>query len=638
LYTSNEAFIGKSTLQNELIGEFYNEFSTLPEKPENIPLQDLGAAATAADSDLKLGKTSSALIAKLISSKMPARFNANSIRSHLADKWGLGPSRQIAVLFSAVASEPQSRLPSVQAAEEYFDDVLSKYAETCGITLQVRLHKADENGTAAQVFDPTILAELSKSYKAMASKQFKALAEYLQVDISSHSAMVESEASVDELQKRLDTWTSEFSEDFLAGIAPTFDAMKARRYNSWWNVARQEVLAFYNGPAYESMAQSNHALETFINGVNNRADDRLVTMVRCLAQRAYHDYDSAPEFIAISRRIEDGIVSAVRQPPKARPLLSTNGPRTVITDDGSIEYTEVPRRGFSGPTGYAEFLSKNSLHGRPVKTPFISLKSFHKDVVNTQTDLTAKFLSHMFTALSSGVSFENKTILVTGAGQGSIGAEIVRLLLAGGASVVITTSREPSSVSKYFQKMYEDHGAKSTELRLIQCNQASANDCEQLIDHIYDVLGVDLDAVLPFAAASEGGIEVEAIADKSELTHRLMLVNVFRLLGRIIKNKRHRRIDCHPTQVLLPLSPNHGLFGGDGLYAESKLGLESLFNRVKSESWSDELSICGVKFGWTRSTGLMTANDIVSETVERHGVLTFSAQVSPISHLVLTNY
>jgi fatty acid synthase subunit alpha len=465
----------------------------------------------------------------------------------------------------------------------------------------------------------------------MASKQFKALADYLQVDISSHSAVVESEASVQELQQKLETWTSEFSEDFLAGIAPRFDAMKARRYNSWWNAARQEILAFYNGPAYEGLAQNTYALETFINRVNNRADDRLVTMVRCLAKRVYRSHDSAPEFIAISRRIEDGILSAVREPPKARPLLLANCPRTVITVDGLIEFTEIPRPGCSGPTGYAEFLSKNSLHRRPVKAPFISLKSLHTDVINTQTDLTAKFLSHMFTTLSSGMSFENKKILVTGAGQGSIGAEIVRLLLAGGASVIITTSREPSLVSKYFQKMYEDHGAKSTELRLIQCNQASVNDCEQLVDHIYEVLGVDLDVVIPFAAASEGGIGVEAIADKSELTHRLMLVNVFRLLGQIIKNKKRRGIDCHPTQVLLPLSPNHGTFGGDGLYAESKLGLESLFNRVKSESWSDELSICGVKIGWTRSTGLMTANDIVSETIERHGVLTFSAQVSPIS-------
>jgi 3-oxoacyl-ACP reductase-like protein len=38
-----------------------------------------------------------------------------------------------------------------------------------------------------------------------------------------------------------------------------------------------------------------------------------------------------------------------------------------------------------------------------------------------------------------------------------------------------------------------------------------------------------------------------------------------------------------PAHVILPLSPNHGIFGYDGLYAESKLGLEALVNKWKSE-------------------------------------------------------
>ena len=628
MQASNDSSTGKSTLQNELIGDFYNEFSTLPERPEDVPLKDLGAAAAAADPELKLGKTSAALVAKLISSKMPARFNAHSIRKYLAEKWGFGPSRQTSVLLFALASEPQSRLSSFKAAEEYLDDVLPKYAESCGVALQVRLHRTDEKANATQIVDSTMLTELSKSHKKMASKQFKALSEYLQSDLPNPSVILGSEALVAEMQQKLDTWTAEFSEDFLAGIAPTFDAKKARRYNSWWNTARQDVLDFYHGTIYDTLVHNKSALETFINRLSSRADDRLVIMVRSLAQRAYSNHDSIPGLDAVSRRVEQAIVSAVRCPPKARPRLPAYRPRTIVTDDGSIRYTEVPRPGFSSPTAYADVLSKGTLHGRPAKSPFVCLKSVHNANSRTEADLTATMLKRMSTALESGVSFENKNFLVTGAGPGSIGAETVRLLLAGGACVIVTTSREPATTAKYFQQMYEDHGAKGSELRLMQFNQASAKDCERLIDHVYDIngLGRDLDAILPFAAASEGGTEVEAVTAKSELLHRLMLVNVFRLLGRIIKNKRDRAIDCHPTQVLLPLSPNHGTFGGDGLYPESKLGLESLFNRVKSESWSDELSICGVKIGWTRSTGLMTANDIVSEAVEMHGVLTFSAQ------------
>lgn len=559
---------------------------------------------------------------------MPAHFNVQTIRKYLAEKWGFGPSRQTAVLFFALASEPESRLPSIKAAEEYLDNILTQYADSCGITLQVRLHKAEDTASAMQVVDPTMLAEVSKNHRKMASKQIEALSEYLQLEVPNSSAISESEALVAELQEKLDTWTTEFSEDFLPGITPTFNAKKARRYNSWWNTARQDILGLYHGATYDRLVHDKSALESFINRLSNRADERLLTMVQSLAQGAHPDQDVLPGLDDISQRVEHAIASAVRSPPKARPVLLANCPRTLITDDGSIKYTEVPRHGFSGPTAYVEVLSRRSLHGRPAKSPFISLKSVQVGKSKTNSDLTTTLLNRMSTVLESGVSFENKNFLVTGASKDSIGAEIVCLLLAGGACVIVTTSREPAATAKYFQQMYEDHGAKGSELRLVQCNQASAKDCERLIDYVYDAngLGRDLDAVLPFAAASEGGIEVEAVAAKSELLHRLMLVNVFRLLGRIIKNKRDRAIDCHPTQVLIPLSPNHGTFGGDGLYSESKMGLESLFNRVESESWSDELTICGVKIGWTRSTGLMTANDIVSEAVEKQGVLTFSAQ------------
>jgi fatty acid synthase subunit alpha, fungi type len=151
-------------LQNELIGDFYNEFSTMPERPEDLALQDLGTAATAADPEVKLGKTSSALIAKLMSSKMPARFNDQSIRNYLAEKWGLGPLRQTSILLFALASEPPSRIPSVEAAERYWDDISSKYAESCGITLQVRLDAPGEKASATQV-DSAVLVELSKGYR-----------------------------------------------------------------------------------------------------------------------------------------------------------------------------------------------------------------------------------------------------------------------------------------------------------------------------------------------------------------------------------------------------------------------------------------------------------------------------------------
>lgn len=52
-----------------------------------------------------------------------------------------------------------------------------------------------------------------------------------------------------------------------------------------------------------------------------------------------------------------------------------------------------------------------------------------------QSQLTYSF------SVQAGTSFAGKNALLTGVGRGSIGVEILRGLLAGGAKVIITTSR-----------------------------------------------------------------------------------------------------------------------------------------------------------------------------------------------------
>jgi fatty acid synthase subunit alpha len=105
-----------------------------------------------------------------------------------------------------------------------------------------------------------------------------------------------------------------------------------------------------------------------------------------------------------------------------------------------------------------------------------------------------------------------------------------------------------------------------------------------------------------------------------------MLTNLLRLLGAVKSKKAARKFVTRPTQVVLPLSPNHGIFGNDGLYAESKISLETLFNRWSAESWGEYLCIAGAVIGWTRGTGLMSATNFVAEGLEKLGVRTFSAK------------
>ncbi|KAJ2054929.1 fatty acid synthase alpha subunit Lsd1, partial [Coemansia sp. S146] len=149
-------------------------------------------------------------------------------------------------------------------------------------------------------------------------------------------------------------------------------------------------------------------------------------------------------------------------------------------------------------------------------------------------------------------------------------------------------------------------------------------------------LNWDIDYVFPFAAVSDTGSLATSLGSHSEFVQRVLLTNVMRLLGSIKDAKERLGYETRPSLVVLPLSSNHGNFGGDGLYGECKIGLETAFNRWKSESWQDYLSIAGAVIGWTRGTGLMSGNNVVAQEIERLGVRTFSTREMAFNILGLT--
>lgn len=234
--------------------------------------------------------------------------------------------------------------------------------------------------------------------------------------------------------------------------------------------------------------------------------------------------------------------------------------------------------------------------------PFLHLKK--KDVNDPSgwefsSKLTATYLDVLTEIAEEGITFINKCVLLTGAGKGSIGSEILKGLLSGGAKVIVTTSRFSREVTEYFQSIYQTFGSRGSELIVVPFNQGSKQDVDALVDYIYDPKGLnwDLDFIIPFAAIPENGREIDSIDSKSELAHRMMLTNLLRMLGNVKSHKQAIGSDTRPAQVILPLSPNHGTFGNDGLYSESKIALETLFNRWHSESWSSYLLIAGAVIG-----------------------------------------
>ena len=77
--------------------------------------------------------------------------------------------------------------------------------------------------------------------------------------------------------------------------------------------------------------------------------------------------------------------------------------------------------------------------------------------------------------------------------------------------------------------------------------------------------------------------------------------------------------------MVLPGSPNRGMFGGDGAYGESKSALDAVVSRWKAESsWAQRVSLAHALIGWTKGTGLMGHNDAIVGAVEEAGVTTYS--------------
>ncbi|KAF2147719.1 fatty acid synthase subunit alpha [Myriangium duriaei CBS 260.36] len=696
---------GKSTLQNEILGDLGKEFGSTPEKPEDTPLDELGASMQATFNG-QLGKQSSSLIARLVSSKMPGGFNITAVRKHLETRWGLGPGRQDGALLLGLTTEPAARLGSENDAKAWLDDLANKYASQAGINLSSPAAGGDGGaGAGGMMMDPAALDALTKDQKALFKQQLEAFARYLQMDLrAGDKAALASQENAAALQAQLDLWNTEHGEFYAAGIEPSFTPLKARIYDSSWNWARQDALSMFYDIIFGRLKAVDREIVSRCIQIMNRSNPRLLDYMQyhidhCPTERG-ETYELAK---MLGEQLIDNCRDVLDVAPVYKDVAIPTAPHLTVDARGNMNYAEVPRASVRKLEHYvremaeggkiSEYgnrtkvqndlqkvyklirqqhqLSKSSQlqikqlysnivrslamnegqimptenghvkkgrngrvngtlkSGKVETVPFLHLKRKEQFGWEYSKKLTGVYLDGLEQAARAGVTFQGKNALMTGAGAGSIGAEVLQGLLSGGAKVVVTTSRFSRQVTEYYQSMYTRYGSRGSQLVVVPFNQGSQQDVQALVDYIYDDkkgLGWDLDYIVPFAAIPENGREIDSIDSKSELAHRIMLTNLLRMLGAVKAQKATRGFETRPAQVILPLSPNHGTFGNDGLYSESKLALETLFNRWHSESWGSFLTICGAVIGWTRGTGLMGGNNVVAEGVEKYGVRTFSQQ------------
>ncbi|KAG1701488.1 hypothetical protein DVH05_010789 [Phytophthora capsici] len=714
--TIKELSAGKSAVQNEIVGDLEKEFGSGPDDAAEMKLGELSGKFSGYASP---GKVTSALIAKMLASKMPGGFGLSAIKEYLSSERCLPSGRIESVLLHGLTQNPKQRLTDDATAKKWLDGVVDDYAKYAGIEIPYLSKLGGMMAGPAMgqqaMQSSSLPSDFEKRLKSMIADQIDALSSYLGDDQLDWHRKIETEVNMrEDLESSVSQWVTEHGEFYGAGIAAKFDSKKERQYDSYWNWAVQDAMELYYRTATAGKSLKLAANESFITHLCNRSTPELVCCMKRLVLRAEDDNNQelAKELKTIVVHMEE------RQSKKPVSVQSfePSKPHLCILENGKLEYAEVVREGVVNAIDYVEDVARgleynglvnskkfgnlmvkkntgtdpnptdndsttsedmdsngidssdeeSAVHRttesarletiddvlraqqKPESTPVVHSSLLHSRMNETlkttalphvhvrkpsgvdptirlyDVESTCVLLSCMREMASTGISFAGKVALLTGCGKNSIGAEIVKALLEGGATVFVTTSSFSMETTSLFREIYEQHGSRGSRLIVLPFNQASKVDVQNLMAHIYNVHKLDLDFVIPFAALSEVGRTITDIDSRSELAHRIMLTNTMRLLGEVVTAKKARDITTRPALVILPMSPNHGNFGGDGLYAESKLGVESLMGKWYSEGWDDQLSVVGAIIGWTRGTGLMSGNNVVAAGVEKMGMRTFS--------------
>ncbi|KAF2800953.1 thiolase-like protein [Melanomma pulvis-pyrius CBS 109.77] len=617
---------GRSTLQNEIVGDLEKEFGSLPNSPEDLTLDKLGTA-TEPHISQGLGKITKSLIERMVSSKIPGNMTVSSIRNHLQMSWGFQRGRQDAILLHCVVHQPSVRITEEKEANSFLDSVVLKYASTNGLNLGRSPNRQSKTSKTHRLSHQQI--------QHITSRQ-----KHIGFDLYAVARSRDHLHSTLDIQKRmLDMWDLEHGETYSTGVCAQFDPLKVREYDSSWAWGLQDVFELCHSLSGAPDANNIQTMSRQIHHIVNCSSRPILEVMKRNLVRSGMEHENSKALNAPTQPIEQRIRETSSCEPIAKITSPFTRPTTGIDDRGKVIYNEVPRCNATTSAAWAiNLLDRSSIsiyvHGRPyqkiesqdiarelIGAHFNSYRQPRRKVWNFDPDLTYRYSQ----SLSRGIPLKGRQVLLTGAGKGSIGEEVLKGLLSGGAHVVVGTSSFSFETATRLQKIYMDFGATNARLILAPFNQGSRQDIEALVNYIYN-LGWDLDHIIPFATLSDNGHEIDEIDSGSELAHRVMLTNVIRILGAVKRQKEARGSYSRPAQVILPLSGNHGQFGSDGLYAESKIALETLFNKWSSERWSSYLSLCGAIIGWTRGTRLMNSNNIVAEDIEKLGARTFSRQ------------
>jgi 3-oxoacyl-ACP reductase-like protein len=129
----------------------------------------------------------------------------------------------------------------------YLDSVVQAYGKHSGITLsQGGVTGAAGGSAGGAMINSEEFEKFQQSQGAFVSQQLKILLRYLERDSRDGYRLHElKHADYMRVQDELDSTQKEHGENYLQGIQPAFDPLKACHFDSAWNWARQTALNMF---------------------------------------------------------------------------------------------------------------------------------------------------------------------------------------------------------------------------------------------------------------------------------------------------------------------------------------------------------------------------------------------------------
>jgi 3-oxoacyl-ACP reductase-like protein/3-oxoacyl-(acyl-carrier-protein) synthase len=629
---------GNSSRRNQVMADLGNEFGIGSiDAAHEMPLGALVAAVEKATSG-RYKAPGPFLRAQVTAALKPFGLSVKDVLSALSSR-GLPEGRSLSMLNRAALwlrpgdstrSGPLSPLPLPAAGDRgaaagWIDAALARYAQEEGFSLS-----AGGGGGGGATVDAAALESLLGRYFGVGgafleSLRFAeaALGRDVWAELEARALEVGT-APPSEESERLSRYDAEHGADYDKTIRPAFTTEKAVVYSGAWAWARRDAFALFHDLRAGRVSAAD--LPEIEARIARGADAAVSRTVGHLERRARRQGDTATAevFARLGAAIDPTRIPTARS--EAVPLA----PAVEILPDGRLSFSEKLR---GEPTAVA--VARELIDGRQVAL------GVHGAPQPAENERAHGLFAASIDALARGeATFAGRTALVTGASERSIAIELVKLLLTGGARVVVTTSNLTPERVKFYRRLFQLHGARGAELAVVPFNQGSRQDIQRLVNWLVStekttVGGTQrtvkepwlVDLLVPFGAVGEEATLAE-ISDRSMATLRVLLYGVEALVAECAQAFSRLHVHESRTHVLLPLSPNHGQFGNDGFYGETKAALEAMLNRWSSEhaAWGRHASLVGARIGWVRGTGLMNVNNAIAPGLEHTaGVRTFSS-------------